>query len=103
MHGGFGGPGPAVHTLATRWSGHRFAATAPVHFAVPGITSLAMKGAVLSLHLTGRLVLGGALGAGLIAGNLLARRIDGAKAIRGVIVIAAVGAVLALIQGIRSL
>ena len=100
---GVGGPGLVVYALATQWSHRRFAATAQVHFAVLGIASLAMKGAVPSLRPTGWLVLAGALGAGLVAGNLLARRIDGAKAMRGVIVIAAVGAFLALIQGVRAL
>ncbi len=98
-----GGPGLVIYALATRWSHQRFAATAQVHFAVLGIASLALKGAVPSLSLVGWLVLAAALAVGLLAGNLLASRIDGAKAMRWVILIATVGAVLSLIQGIRGL
>ena len=98
-----GGPGLVIYALATRWQHRRFAATAQVHFAVLGVTALALKGAVPSLDVTGWLVLAAALALGLLGGNLLARRIDGPKAMRLVIGIAGVGAVLALVQGLRSL
>ncbi len=100
---GVGGPGLVIYALATRWQHNRFAATAQVHFAVLGIASLAMKSALPSLSWTGWLVLAGALALGLLGGNLLARFVDGQKAMRLVILIATVGAVLALTQGLRSL
>lgn len=100
---GVGGPGLVIYALATRWQHHRFAATAQVHFAVLGIASLAMKAALPSLSWTGWLVLAGALALGLLGGNLLARFIDGQRAMRLVILIAGVGAVLALVQGLSSL
>lgn len=98
-----GGPGLVIYALATGWAHHRFAATAQVHFAVLGIASLAMKAAFPDLSWTGWLVLAGALALGLLGGNVLARHIDARKAMRLVIVIAGVGALLALGQGLRSL
>ena len=98
-----GGPGLVIYALATRWPHRRFAATAQVHFAVLGIASLALKAAMPSLSLLGWLVLAASLAVGLVAGNKLAKRIDGAKAMRGVIVIAAVGAALSLVRGLMAL
>lgn len=98
-----GGPGLVIYALATRWQHSHFAATAQVHFAVLGIASLLTKGALPSLSTLGWIVLAAALAAGLAAGNLLARHIDGPKAMRMVIVVAAAGALLSLTQGIRSL
>lgn len=98
-----GGPGLVIYAMATRWKHSGFAATAQVHFAVLGIASLAMKAALPSLDWIGWLVLAAALLLGLLGGNVLARFIDGRKAMRLVILIAGVGAVLALIQGLRSL
>lgn len=100
---GVGGPGLVVYALATGWAHAGFAATAQVQFAVLGIASLASKQALPTLDLAGWLVLLGALALGLVAGNLLARHIDAPAAMRGVIAIAAVGACLALVQGIRAL
>lgn len=100
---GVGGPGLVVYALATRWEHTKFAATAQVHFAILGIASLAMKGAVPQMSLAGWVVTASALILGLFGGNLLARRIKAQSAMRLVIVIAGVGAILALLQGIRSL
>lgn len=100
---GVGGPGLVVYALATGWEHHRFAATAQVHFAVLGVASLAMKQALPTLGPPGWLVLAAALALGLGGGNLLARRIDARVAMRLVIAIAGVGAVLALIQGVGAL
>lgn len=100
---GVGGPGLVVYALATDWPHARFAATAQVHFAVLGVASLAMKLALPSLGWLGWLVLAAALGLGLAGGNLLARRIDASAAMRLVIAIAGLGAVLALVQGVRGL
>jgi len=100
---GVGGPGLVIYALATEWKHSSFAATAQVQFAVLGAASLAMKQALPHLGLLGWLVLVVSLGLGLIGGNLLARHIDGRAAMRLVIVIALVGAVLAMLQGIARL
>ena len=101
---GVGGPGLVVYALATGWTHSGFAATAQVQFAVLGIASLALEaGAAHPRAWSAGSCWSHPWRVGLVAGNLLASRIDGAEAMRGVIVIAAVGACLALAQGIRAL
>jgi uncharacterized membrane protein YfcA len=100
---GVGGPGLVIYAIATDWKHSSFAATAQVHFAVLGVASLAMKQAVPNLDVIGWVVLVAALGLGLVGGNILARHIDGRSAMRFVIIIAAIGACLAMAQGISAL
>lgn len=100
---GVGGPGLVIYAIATKWKHQSFAATAQVIFAVLGVASLAMKQAVPSLNLTGWLVMAAALGLGLLGGNVLARHINARAAMRLVTIIAAVGACLAMAQGLLVL
>lgn len=100
---GVGGPGLVVYALATRWPHTRFAATAQVHFAVLGVASIAMKGALPDLPLLGWGLLAAALTVGLGGGNVLARHVSAAVAMRAVVVIAAVGSLLALASGLAGL
>ena len=100
---GVGGPGLVVYALATRWEHRSFAATAQLHFAVLGVAALVAKWSLPSLSVTGWVVLLGLLVAGLIGGNVLARWVHGARATRWVIVIAMVGALISLTQGLIQL
>lgn len=100
---GVGGPGLVIYALATKWDYSNFAATAQVIFAVQGIASLALKWAWPHLTPVDWMVVACALGVGLVAGSLLARRINPRIAMGAVIVIAAIGAVVGLVQGIQRL
>ena len=100
---GVGGPGLVIYSLATQWDYVSFAATAQMIFAVQGIASLALKHAWPQLDLIGWLVLVVALGIGLFAGNAVARRVSSRAAMWVVIVVAALGAILGLVQGIARL
>src|SRR5690625_2111734 len=81
---GVGGPGLVVYALATRWEHRSFAATAQLHFAVLGAAALVAKWSLPSLPVAGWAALLGLLLAGLISGNVLARWVHGARAMRRV-------------------
>ena len=98
-----GGPGLVVYALATQWEHRRFAATAQLHFAVLGVAALIAKWSLPTLPLTGWAVLLALLVVGLVGGNVLARWVHGARAMRWVIVIAMAGALMSLTQGLLQL
>lgn len=98
-----GGPALVIYALATRWAQARFAATAQLYFAVLGAAAVVQLGALPDLTLPGWLVLAAALALGLVVGNVLARHLDARQALRLVIAVAAVGALLTLVQGLRAL
>ena len=100
---GVGGPGLVVYALATQWEHRRFAATAQLHFAVLGVAALIAKWSLPTLPLAGWAALLALLVVGLVGGNVLARWVHGARAMRWVIVIAMVGALLSLFQGLIQL
>ena len=100
---GVGGPGLVVYALATQWEHRRFAATAQLHFAVLGVAALIAKWSLPTLPLTGWAVLLALLVVGLVGGNVLARWVHGARAMRWVIVIAMAGALMSLTQGLLQL
>ncbi|AXK46736.1 sulfite exporter TauE/SafE family protein [Brachybacterium saurashtrense] len=100
---GVGGPGLVVYALATRWEHRSFAATAQLHFAVLGIAALVAKWSLPSLPAAGWAVLLALLVVGLAGGTVLARRVDGPRAMRWVVMIALVGALLSLGQGLLRL
>ncbi|MGP9736316.1 TSUP family transporter [Brachybacterium sp. AOP42-C2-15] len=100
---GVGGPGLVVYALATQWEHRSFAATAQLHFAVLGVAALLAKWSLPTLPIAGWAVLMGLLAVGLLGGNVLARWVHGARAMRWVIVIAMLGALLSLVQGLVRL
>lgn len=100
---GVGGPGLVVYALATTWEHRGFAATAQLHFAVLAAAALAAKWSLPSLPWGGWALLLGMLVTGLAGGTVLARRVQGAQAMRWVLVIALAGALLTLIQGLVRL
>lgn len=100
---GVGGPGVVVYARATGWEHKHFAATAQLQGLVLGIMSLLAKRALPSLEPSGWGALLLALLVGLVVGDRLSRRIDGASAMRVVVVIAMIGALLALGRGVLAL
>lgn len=100
---GVGGPGLVVYALATKWEHRGFAATAQLHFATLGAASLVAKGSLPDLPALGWTLLLGMMLVGLVGGTVLARRVQGARAMRWVIVVAMVGALLSLVQGLVQL
>lgn len=100
---GIAAPGLVIYALATRWEHRSFAATVQVHFIVLGVAALVSKAALPSLPPLGWVVMIGLLVIGLVGGNILARWVNGAKAMRWIIVIALAGALGSLIQGLVQL
>lgn len=100
---GVGGPGVVVYARATGWEHHRFAATVQLHGLVLGIVSLVAKGGLPSLAPAGWTALLAPLLLGLLAGDRLVRRVDGSSLMRAVMVIAMIGALLALGRGVLAL
>ena len=99
---GVAGPGVVVYARATGWEHRHFAATAQLHGLVLGIVSLAAKRALPSFEPSGWIALLVALLVGLLVGDRLSRRIDGASAMRVVVLIAMAGALLALGRGVLA-
>ena len=97
---GVGGPGLVVYALATvehrRWR-------PPPSCTSRCSAALIAKWSLPTLPLTGWAVLLALLVVGLVGGNVLARWVHGARAMRWVIVIAMVSALLSLFQGLIQL
>jgi uncharacterized membrane protein YfcA len=100
---GVGGPGVVIYARATGWEHRGFAATAQVQFLLLGIVSLIAKRALPTLAPTGWAAMIIALLLGVLGGGAVARRMDGASAMRIVLVVALMGALLALGRGILLL
>jgi uncharacterized protein len=98
---GAGGPALTVYAVATSWPQPEFVATGQLSYATQGAAALAIKGFP---SIPGAWV-GAAAAAvlcGLLAGHLAARRIDGARARRAAVTIAALAAVATVVKGILS-
>jgi uncharacterized protein len=98
---GAGGPALTVYAVATNWPQPEFVATGQLSYATQGAAALAIKGFP---SVPGAWV-GAAAAAvlcGLLAGHLAARRIDGARARRAAVAIAALAAVATVVKGILS-
>lgn len=100
---GIAAPGLVIYALATRWEHRHFAATVQVHFVVLGVAALVSKWAMPSLPPAGWAVMTALLVVGLFGGNVLARWVNGERAMRWIIVIAMAGALGSLVQGFVQL
>ena len=98
-----GGPALVIYALATRWQQARFAATAQLYFAVLGGAAVVQLGGPPAIPLPGWLALAAALALGLVAGSVLARHLNAQQAMRLVVGVATLGALLSLVQGLRAL
>lgn len=98
---GAGGPALTVYAVATSWPQAEFAATGQLSYATQGAAALAVKGmppipgAWLGVAVTAVLC-------GLLAGQLAARRIDGARARRAAVCVAGLAAVVTVVKGCLS-
>ena len=98
---GAGGPALTVYAVATSWPQPEFAATGQLSYATQGAAALAAKGLPplpgtwLGVAVTAALC-------GLLAGHLAAHRVDGARARRAAIVIAALAALATVVKGLLS-
>lgn len=99
---GIAAPGLVIYALATRWEHRHFAATVQVHFIVLGVAALVSKWAMPSLPAVGWVAMTALLVAGVVGGNILARWVNGERAMRWIIVIAMAGALASLIQGLMQ-
>src|SRR5699024_1056327 len=100
---GEGGPGRVVYALAASGEHRSVAATAQLHFAVLRAAALVAEWSRTAPPVAGWAAVPGLLLAGLGGGNVLARWVHGARAMRWVIVIAMVGALISLVQGLVQL
>lgn len=100
---GVGGPGVVLYARATNWSHHHFAATAQLQFLVLSVVSLGAKRTLPTLAISQWGVLFAALLIGLLLGTRLAPKIEPETAMRLVMVLSMIGALLALGRGILVL
>lgn len=97
-----GGPAIVLYALSTRWEHARFVATAQVSFAGVSLLSLAASG-LPALEPAAWAVAFGALGVGLVLGDLLARRVSADAARVLVIAVAVAGALATVVKGALEL
>jgi len=99
--GGAGGPALTIYAIATEWPQPQFAATGQLSYAVQGGAALALKG---SAHFSAGWLAGTIAAAlvGLAGAQLLAGRVNTARARQAAIAIAALASVATVIDGILS-
>lgn len=98
---GAGGPALTVYAVASSWPQSAFAATGQLSYATQGAAALAVKG----FPQVPGAWLGTAVAAvlcGLLAGHFAARRIDAARARRAAIAVAAIAALVTVVEGLLS-
>jgi len=99
--GGAGGPALTIYAIATEWPQPQFAATGQLSYAVQGGAALALKG---NAHFSAGWLAGTIAAAlvGLACAQLLAGRVNTARARQAAIAIAALASVATVIDGILS-
>ncbi len=100
---GVGGPAMVLYAASTRWEHARFVATFQFYSMLVNAASLTAKGGIAGLEPGVVAVAVAALAAGLVAGDLLARRVSRDRASRAVMVLAVVGAMSTVVKGLVSL
>ncbi|WP_369047024.1 TSUP family transporter [Sinomonas sp. P10A9] len=103
-----GGPAVTAYAVLSRWDQRRFGATLQPYFITTGTTSLLAKafatgGHWPSLELWQWAAVFGCMVVGIVAGDLMARRVPGESVRRAVILIAYAGALLAIVNGTTRL
>lgn len=99
---GVGGPAIVLYSVSTGWPHRKFVATVQVYFAFLNLGSLVAHG-LPDLAGPTWLVVGAALGVGMVIGHWLSRHIDAALARRLVIAVAFGGATATIIRGLFDL
>lgn len=103
-----GGPAVTAYAVLSRWDQRRFGATLQPYFITTGTTSLLAKafatgGHWPSLEAWQWAAVFGCMVVGIVAGDLMARRVAGETVRRAVILIAYAGALLAIANGTTRL
>lgn len=103
-----GGPAVTAFAVLSRWDQRSFSATLQPYFMTTGTTSVLAKVLATGGHWPGLvgwqwLAVFGCMVAGIVAGDVLARRVAGETVRRAVILVAYAGAVLAIVNGIGRL
>lgn len=103
-----GGPAVTAYAVLSRWDQRRFSATLQPYFITTGATSLLAKVAATGGHWPSLTpgewaAVFGCMVMGIVAGDLMARRVDGHVVRRAVVVIAYAGAILAIANGAQRL
>lgn len=100
---GVGGPAITAYAVASRWDHARFAVTVQFYFAALGILSLIARGAAPEMTVLDWCVALSALVVGLVGGHLLTRWVPVRTARIICLVLALVGGVAVIVNGILSL
>lgn len=103
---GVGGPALSVYAISTRWEQTEFAATMQPYFLTIGVTSIAAKlltglASTPDLSIGAWAAIGPAILAGLVAGDLLARRIGLQTARRLMLILAYLGSLATIARGLN--
>lgn len=103
-----GGPAVTAYAVLSRWDQRRFGATLQPYFLTTGTTSLLAKAFATGWHWPALeawqwAAVFACMVAGIVAGDVLARRVSGEAVRRVVILIAYAGAVLAIVNGLGRL
>jgi uncharacterized membrane protein YfcA len=98
---GVGGPALTLYAIADGWAHEGFVASVQLYFALQNAGDLALKGLP---HLPrGELAVAlGALGVGIVAGQVASRRVDPARARTAVVVLALAGSAATVAKGVLT-
>jgi len=99
---GIGGPAVVLYALSTEWAHAAFVATIQLYFAGLSAATLVAKG-LPQVDAAAWVVAFTALGAGLVLGNWLSKRVPVEWARRLVIAVALAGAVATIVKGVTGL
>jgi uncharacterized protein len=105
---GVGGPALSIYALRTRWEQTEFAATMQPYFLAIGLASISVKlianpFSAPQLSPWAWAMIGGAILAGLIVGDLLSRRTEVRTARRLMLILAYAGSVTTVVRGVAQL
>lgn len=100
---GVGGPAITAYAVASRWPQHQFAASVQLYFCVLGAGSMLAKFSLPTLDAPQWAGTTVGLVAGIIAGEVLGRRVSAVLARRVVIGLAFLGAMIVMLQGLVDL
>ncbi|MBM6404868.1 TSUP family transporter [Phycicoccus sp. CSK15P-2] len=100
---GVGGPAMVLYATSTRWDHRRFVATFQLYSVLVNGASLTAKGGIGGLDARVVLVALAALAVGLLAGDLLSRRVSAERAGRAVLALAVLGALSTVVKGLLAI
>ncbi len=104
---GVGGPPVSIHAVLTRWDQRAFAATVQPYFVITGVVAFAAKVVLAPDGVTSYdwwlwVMIIASMVVGLAIGEVLSRHVSAKAARVAVIAIAYVGAIVAIVDGIRQ-